>query len=371
VVGSHAINGLSRQHTEILQTSVFPDYARLFPRRFTNKTVGVTPRRWLLGANPQLSALITSAIGDGWGRDLSQLHALEPFADDASFREQWRRVRLARKELLDRWLRSHHRLDIDPEWQLDVQTGPIHEHKRQLLNAMHVLATYHRLLGGEDTPPRTVVFAGKAPPTYHVAKLIIKLIHDIKATLDANPFVAQRLNVVFIPNYNVSSAEMLFPATDLFQHLATNGTEACSTGCMKAIMNGAVLVGSHGAAGGEIREQVGDENIFSFGLAATETSKQPPDAFRNAELNAVLERISVMSGGAFRPLVDMLLAKDRYSVCPEFPSYTQVQLRVAEAWLDKELWTRMSILNTARSGYFSMDRSVSEYARDIWFCTHH
>ncbi|MGZ5473721.1 MAG: glycogen/starch/alpha-glucan phosphorylase, partial [Thermoanaerobaculia bacterium] len=256
----------------------------------------------------------------------------------------------------------------DPESLFDVQIKRMHEYKRQLLNAMHVIALYHRLLEGQECPPRTVIFGGKAAPSYLIAKLIIKLIHDVGTLIRANPFVSQRLSVVFVPNYNVSAAEVLFPATELSEQISTAGTEASGTGCMKAVLNGAVLIGTLDGANIEIREQVGEENLFVFGHTAEEIgSMNPGDHAPSVELDAVIDRIAEMSGGIFGPIVDILRGNDRYFHCADFTSYVETQQRAAEAWADRERWTRMSILNTARSGYFSADRTVAQYAKEIWF----
>ncbi len=367
IVGSHSVNGVARLHTEILTSRIFPEYARLFPKKFNNKTNGITPRRWLLQANPELTGLIDSAIGDKWRADLDGLRELEPCVEDASFRERWQQVQVARKQQLDRWLRRSHQIDVDAASLFDVQIKRLHEYKRQLLNAMHVIALYHRLIAGEDCPPRTVIFGGKAAPSYVLAKLIIKLINDVGAMVRANPFVSQRLNVVFVPNYNVSAAEVLFPATELSEQISTAGTEASGTGCMKAVLNGAVIIGTLDGANIEIREQVGEENLFVFGHTADQIATMSPrEHAPNAELDAVIDRIASMSGGIFKPIVDILRGNDRYFHCADFASYVETQHRAAEAWKDRERWTRMSILNTARSGYFSADRTVAEYAKEIW-----
>ena len=372
IVGSHSVNGVARLHTDILKSRIFPDFDRLFPRKFNNKTNGITPRRWLRQANPELSTLITSAIGDTWPRDLDRLRDLERFADDASFREQWRKVKLTRKEALEKWMRRC-QIQIEPESLFDVQIKRMHEYKRQLLNVLHVIALYHRLLNKQDAVPRTVIFGGKAAPSYFVAKLIIKLIHDVRALVRANPFVAQRLNVAFVPSYDVSAAEVLFPATELSEQISTAGTEASGTGCMKAVLNGGIIIGTLDGANIEIREQVGEANMFVFGntaeeIAALREGKYDSAAIvrDNAELAAVIDRLSSMSGGIFEPLVDNLLHNDRYFLCADFASYVATQQRAAETWTRTDEWTRMSILNTARSGFFSADRTIREYAKEIW-----
>jgi starch phosphorylase len=372
IVGSHSVNGVARLHSDLLKTSLFPEFHAIFPKKFNNKTNGITPRRWLLQSNPELSALITEAIGDGWPRDLDRLRALEPFAEDAAFRERWRAVKRTRKELLARWLRRC-RLDADPASMFDIQIKRMHEYKRQLLNVMHVITLYHRLLAGHDSPPRTVIFGGKAAPSYFIAKMIIKLIHDVAKLVHANPFVAQRLNVVFVPNYDVSAAEVLFPATELSEQISTAGTEASGTGCMKAVLNGGIIIGTLDGANIEIREQVGADNMFVFGHATEEIAELRRSGYdstalihNSAELAAVVDRIRSMSGGIFKPLVDILTSNDRYFHCADFTSYFEAQQRAADVWTRQDDWTRMSILNTARSGWFSADRTIREYAKEIW-----
>ena len=372
IVGSHSVNGVARLHSELLKSKIFPDFHRLFPKKFNNKTNGITPRRWLVQANPQLTSLIDDAIGDGWPSDLDRLRELEPFAEDAAFRERWREVKMRRKELLARWLRRR-RLDIDPASMFDVQIKRMHEYKRQLLNVLHVITLYHRLLAGQDAAPRTVIFGGKAAPSYFIAKLIIKLIHDVADLVRANPFVAQRLNVVFVVNYDVSAAEVLFPATELSEQISTAGTEASGTGCMKAVMNGSPIIGTLDGANIEISEQVGTENMFVFGNTVEQLSVIRERGYdstamirENAELSAVIDRIAQMSGGIFQPVVDILTKNDRYFHCADYASYIEAQQRAADTWTRTEEWTRMSILNTARSGYFSADRTIREYAQEIW-----
>ncbi len=371
IVGSHSVNGVAALHTELLRTRIFPEFNRLFPRKFNNKTNGITPRRWLLQANPELSALITEAIGDRWPAELDRLRDLEKCADDAEFRKRWLAVKRTRKLALEKWLRRC-RADVEVDSLFDVQIKRMHEYKRQLLNVLHVIALYHRLRDGHDCAPRTVIFGGKAAPSYHVAKLIIKLIHDTAKLVRANPYVSQRLNVIFVPNYSVSAAEVLFPATELSEQISTAGTEASGTGNMKAVLNGGVIIGTLDGANIEIREQVGPENMFIFGhttdeIAAMRASYDPAAIVRqNPELSRVIERIGSMSGGIFHPIVDILTKNDRYFHCADFTSYVETHERAAEAWTKKDEWARMSILNTARSGFFSGDRTVSEYARDIW-----
>jgi starch phosphorylase len=372
IVGSHSVNGVARLHTDILKTKLFRDFHHLYPKKFNNKTNGITPRRWLLQANPALSGLLTEFVGQDWPRELDKLRGLERFADDASFRERWQKVKLERKEALAKFLQRC-QIEVDPESIFDIQIKRIHEYKRQLLNVMHVIALYHRLLAGQDLVPRTVIFGGKAAPSYVIAKLIIKLIHDVRTMVCSNPIVAQRLNVVFVPNYDVSAAEVLFPATDLSEQISTAGTEASGTGCMKAVLNGGIIIGTLDGANIEIREQVGDENMFVFGMTTEEVEALRERGYdssaivrSNAELAAVIDRMASMSGGLFKPLVDILLSNDRYFLCADFASYADAQQKAAETWTQTEEWTRKSILNTARGGYFSADRTVRQYAEEIW-----
>ena len=372
IVGSHSVNGVARLHTEILKTRVFPDFHRIFPARFNNKTNGVTPRRWLLKANPEISALITEAIGDGWARDLDRLRQIEALAGDAAFRETWQHARRVRKLRLAEWLHATHRLEIDPDWLFDVQVKRIHEYKRQLLNVLHTIALYHRILDGDDAAvPRCAIFAGKAAPSYVAAKLIIRLVHAVAEMIRKEPSVARRLQVVFIPNYDVSSAELLFPATDLSEQISTAGTEASGTGCMKAVMNGGVIIGTLDGANIEIRDEVGEANIFIFGhnaeeIAAMRAHGWPVQQPISGELQRVINTVAGLDGGRFGSIAQTLLGNDPYFHCADFPSYATTQQRAATAWLHVDEWTLISIANLARSGRFSSDRTVAEYARDIW-----
>lgn len=373
IVGSHSVNGVAALHTEILKSRIFPDFYRLFPKKFNNKTNGITPRRWLLQANPELAAILDDVAGVDWPRDIAALRRLEPLASDAAFCDRWQQMKLQRKQELAKWLRRCHRIDVDPQSLFDVQIKRMHEYKRQLLNVMHVITLYHRLQAGQDCLPRTVIFGGKAAPSYVIAKLIIKLIHDVAAMVRANPYVAQRLNVVFVPNYNVSAAEILFPATELSEQISTAGTEASGTGNMKAVANGAVIIGTLDGANVEIREEVGDENIFIFGNTAEQIASLRERGYdfsatirANAELRAVVDRIAGMSSGLFKPIVDILTTNDRYFHCADYASYIETQEKAAATWKSGAEWTRKSILNTARSGHFSADRTIRDYAKEIW-----
>jgi len=371
IVGSHSVNGVARLHTEILKARVFPDFQKVFPGKFNNKTNGVTPRRWLLQSNPELSEMITEAIGEGWKSDLGELRLLEEYAE-GEFLERWNSIKHARKTKVAAWLRRTYAIDVDPEFLFDVQIKRIHEYKRQLLNALHALALAHRIADGDESiVPRAIIFGGKAAPGYAMAKLIIRLIHSIGAFVRTNSRVAARLNIVFVPNYDVSSAELLFPATELSEQISTAGTEASGTGCMKAVMNGGVIIGTLDGANIEIRDAVGAANMFAFGKTADEIAKLQATGYdprrileSNAELRRVVDRIA--SWGHYGAIVEALTVRDRYFHCLDFASYVETQKRAADAWLQRGEWARRSILNTARSGPFSSDRTVAEYAREIW-----
>jgi len=372
IVGSHSVNGVAALHSEILRTRVFPELHALDPAKFNNKTNGVTQRRWLMGANPELSALIDESIGDIWRRDFDRIRDVERFVEDSAFRDRWRAVKLARKERLAAWLQRVHAIDIDPHSLFDVQIKRLHEYKRQLLNVLHVVALYHRIVDGDaGVVPRTVIFGGKAAPGYFIAKLIIRLIHQVAEMIAADTRAASVLRVVFVPNYDVSSAEVLFPATELSEQISTAGTEASGTGCMKAVMNGGVIIGTHDGANIEIAREVGEDNMLLFGLKADEVAALNASGYRpweiiarEPELRRVIARIATWE--AYAPLVDALSGSDRYFHCADFISYIDAQQRAAELWTHGDDWARMSIRNTARSGWFSADRTVAEYAREIW-----
>jgi starch phosphorylase len=374
VVGSHSVNGVALLHSEIVKNTIFPDFHRFYPRKFNNKTNGVTPRRWLLQCNPELASLITEVAGTEWPRRAVDLRQLEPLAEDAAFRERWAAVKKARKTIVAQWLRKRMTMDVNVESIFDIQIKRIHEYKRQLLNAMHALALYHRLHDDRATiVPRTIIFGGKAAPSYHAAKLIIRLIHDIAGLVQASPRVANYLSVVFVPNYDVSCAELLFPATELSEQISTAGTEASGTGCMKAVMNGGIIIGTLDGANIEIRADVEPENMFVFGKSAEEVnalrhSGYDPRSYIAAdrELGRVIETLRALGGGTYHQLVDSLTGGDRYFLCADFRSYVDTQQRAAQVWLARDQWTKMSIFNTARSGFFSADRTITEYARDIW-----
>ena len=377
IVGSHKVNGVARIHSDILKAGVFRDFHELFPGRFTNKTNGVTPRRWLLKCNPPLAALVTEAIGDRWVTELDDLRRLAPLAGDAAFRERWVAVKMQAKRALAVWLHATSGLAFDPEALLDGQVKRIHEYKRQLLNVLHVLALRDRIRDGETVPPRTVLFGGKAAPGYRMAKLIVKLIHVVADLVARDPAVSRVLKVVFVPNYNVSAAELIFPACELSEQISTAGTEASGTGNMKAALNGAVTIGTLDGANVEIRDEVGADNILIFGhtadgIAALKARGAVPAEFIAASprLQRVLttlsgSELSPTDSELLWPVVDTLLTSDRYFHAADFESYLSAQ-RLAEALHGTDAWTRMSILNVAGMGPFSSDRTVREYAQEIW-----
>jgi starch phosphorylase len=380
VVGSHSVNGVAGLHTELLKADLLRDFNEMWPERFNNKTNGVTPRRWLLAANPQLSAAITARIGEGWMTNLDELAKLLPHAEDAALRSEVRAIKARNKEQLARLIESEHRLDVDRNSIFDVQVKRIHEYKRQLLNVLHVVALYLRIKNDPDLSvvPRTIIFGGKAAPAYTTAKLIIKLINSVADVVNADTQVNHRLKVVFLHNYRVSLAERIFPASDLSEQISTAGKEASGTGNMKFALNGALTIGTLDGANIEIREEVGPENFFLFGLTAAQVQEMQRRGYRprdfyeqNAELKRVLDLI--WSGffepdhpDLFRPLVQSLLDQDTYMLLADFQSYVECQQKVGEAFLDQERWTTMAIRNVAKMGRFSSDRTIREYAAEIW-----
>ena len=379
-VGSHTINGVAALHSELLKKSVLRDFHEMWPRKLRNVTNGVTPRRFVALINPGLSRLINEAIGDGWLRDLEKLRELEPLAEDSAFRAKWRLVKLENKEALALEIEERAGVVVEPESLFDIQVKRIHEYKRQHLNVLHAITLYRRLKANPDLdlPPRTLIFAGKAAPGYVMAKLIIKLIHSVAAVVNVDPDVRGRLRVAFLPDYNVKNCRRIFPAADLSEQISTAGKEASGTGNLKFALNGALTIGTLDGANVEIREAVGAEHFFLFGLAVEEVQGLRAAGYRpgeyaeaDPELRGVLEAIASgeLSGGdreVFRPLVDDLLHHDPFLVLADYRAYVDAQAEVERAWRDDERWTRASILNTARSGRFSSDRSIYEYCRDIW-----
>lgn len=378
--GSHAINGVAALHTELLKRDVLSDFYKLWPEKFSNKTNGVTPRRWMVLSNPRLTALITEAIGASWITDLKQLKKLEPLAHDANFRTRWREIKRANKRDFATFVQKQTGATIDPESLFDVQVKRFHEYKRQHLNILHVIGLYHRMKSDArfEFAPRTFIFGGKAAPGYHMAKLIIKLINAVAEVVNRDAAVRDRIKVIFLPNFNVSIGQRVYPAADLSEQISTAGKEASGTGNMKFAMNGALTIGTLDGANIEIRDEAGAENFFLFGLNTEEIAAlkrqgyRPQDYYEsNLELREV---ISMVRSGAFsrgdldlfRPLMDTLLGGDPYMVLADYQSYADCHTGVSEAYADQEQWTRMSILNSARSGQFSSDRTIREYCESIW-----
>ncbi|MBI5640299.1 MAG: glycogen/starch/alpha-glucan phosphorylase [Nitrospirae bacterium] len=380
VVGSHAVNGVSRLHTEILKDTVFQSFYVMTPEKFHNVTNGITPRRWLLHANPGLSGLITEAIGEGWQKELEQLRRLEPLADDSGFRSRFSSIKRNNKDALKAYLNRNTRITFSPEFLLDCQAKRLHEYKRQVLNLLHVITMYNRIREGRVEglfTPRTVLFSGKSAPGYFICKLIIKLIHNIGAVIAADPVVGKVLEVVFVPNYGVTIAQRIMPAAELSEQISTAGYEASGTGNMKFTLNGALTIGTLDGANVEIREEVGKENFFLFGLTEEEimqkrSSYQPRYYYEtNAELRQAVDQISAGyfsrdNPPLFHPIVNSLLENDRFFVLADYSSYIRCQEEVSAAYQDTERWTKMAILNVARAGKFSSDRSIHEYAVKIW-----
>ena len=379
-VGSHDINGVAALHTELLKEDVLSDFHALWPAKFSNKTNGVTPRRWMVLSNPKLAALISDAIGDGWITDLDELRKLEPFVDDSGFRAKWREIKRFNKSELASFAEKRTGMPLDPESLFDVQVKRIHEYKRQHLNILHVIALYNRMKADSsfDPVPRTFIFGGKAAPGYHMAKLIIKLINAVSDVLNRDETVRNRLKVVFLPNFNVTSGQRIYPAAELSEQISTAGKEASGTGNMKFCMNGALTIGTFDGANIEILEEVGEENFFLFGLKTEEIAAVKAQGYRpsefydnNPELREVIDlvRKGFFSRGdadLFRSLIDTLVWSDPFMVMADFQFYSECQARVNENYKDQDSWTRKSILNTARSGRFSSDRTIREYCREIW-----
>lgn len=379
IVGSHKVNGVAAIHTQLMRQTIFADFDRLYPGKIVNMTNGITPRRWLNQANTQLAELINARIGKSWLKDMSQLKALIPLVEDASFRAQYAAIKRANKQRLVGLIKHKLGLDVNVDSLFDVQIKRIHEYKRQLLNVLHIVTLYNRIRRGGDCVPRTVIFGGKAAPGYAVAKLIIKLINDVADVVNNDPQVAGRLKVVFIPNYDVSTAEIIVPAADLSEQISTAGTEASGTGNMKLALNGALTIGTLDGANIEIGEEVGWENIFIFGLttdqvAETQARGHQPGAYYegNPELREVLDMIgsgffSPSEPARFKPIIDNLLHHgDKYLLLADYASYIACQAEVDAAYRDQGTWVRKSILNVANMGKFSSDRTIAQYAREIW-----
>ena len=379
-VGSHAINGVAALHTELLKQELLRDFSELWPQKFSNKTNGVSPRRWLLLSNPRLSYLITQKIGKNWIAHLEELKQLEALAEDADFRARWYQVKQDNKRDLAAYIEQQHGIEVDVDSLFDIQVKRIHEYKRQLLNVLHIITLYNRLKRNPNLEllPRTFIFGGKAAPGYAMAKLIIKLIHSVAEVVNNDPDVRGRLTVVFLLDFNVSLGQMVYPAADLSEQISTAGKEASGTGNMKFAINGALTIGTLDGANVEIREAVGAENFFQFGLTAEEVSRlkirgyYPWEIYNaNTELREVIHRLaagdfSPQEPHLFQPLIDSLLHRDEYMVLADYQAYIDCQEQVSQAYQDRENWTRMSILNAARTGKFSSDRTIGEYAAEIW-----
>jgi starch phosphorylase len=383
IVGTHSTNGVAQIHSDLLRTRVVTDFADLFPERFNNKTNGVTPRRWLLLANPDLSALITEAIGDGWVTDLSQLRRLLPLADDVAFRGRFRKAKQAAKERFAAWLKAATGQVVDPNTLFDSQIKRIHEYKRQLLNVLHIIVLSNRLRANPrlKVPPRTFFFAGKAAPAYRLAKLIIKLINNVGRVIDEDPSIQGRIKVVFVPNYNVTLAERLIPASDVSEQISTAGYEASGTGNMKFMMNGALTVGTRDGATIEMAEEAGEDNFFLFGLTAEQVMNSrswysPRWHYENEpETRDALDLIfkdhfSCDEPGIFAPIRETLLERGDYFMhLADLTSYAQAQHQLGELYAHPDAWAHKAVLNVACSGKFSSDRTIAEYAARIWNAT--
>ncbi len=377
-IGSHAINGVSKLHSELLKKSLLKDFYTLWPERFSNITNGVTPRRFVLVANPHLSQLINAKIGHNWLKNLYELKGLEKHLNDQTFLKQWSQVKYQNKQQLAQIILERTGEIVDPQSIFDVQAKRIHEYKRQHLNILYVIAMYHRLKNqiNVDFTPRTVIFAGKAAPGYYHAKLIIKLINQVAKQINHDPAIKNRLKVVFLPNYNVQLAQKIYPAADLSEQISTAGLEASGTGNMKFALNGALTIGTLDGANVEMLEAVGKENFFLFGLHTKEVLELKPHyrpieyINRNPELKASLELLKspffIGDPEIFKPLLENIINHDPYLVCADFESYLKTQDQIARSYLNKKTWVQKSILNVARMGKFSSDRAIQEYCEDIW-----
>ena len=380
IVGSHSTNGVAAIHSELLRTTTVKDLAEMFPERFNNKTNGVTPRRWLLLANPALAGTITEAIGDGWISDLDQLSELKPLAGDKGFRDAFLKAKHQAKSQFADWLKSTTGQTVDPDTIFDCQVKRIHEYKRQLLNALRIVVLYNRLRKNPnlDMAPRTFFFAGKAAPAYHLAKLIIKFINNLAGTIDGDPAVQGRLKVMFLPDYRVSLAERLIPASDVSNQISTAGYEASGTGNMKFMMNGALTIGTRDGATIEMAQEAGEDNFFLFGLTAEQVANSrgwynPYWHYENEpETREALDMIvsnyfSRYEPGVFTQLYDTLLTfGDHYMHLADLKSYLEADQQLCELYADPDGWAYKAILNVAGSGKFSSDRTIAEYASDIW-----
>ncbi|MFQ3617501.1 MAG: glycogen/starch/alpha-glucan phosphorylase [Cyanobacteriota bacterium] len=379
-VGSHTVNGVAALHTELVKQELMHDFYEMFPEKFQNKTNGITPRRWLLISNPMLSSLITEKIGDGWITHLDDLRRLEEFVHHADFQQRWRDIKQFNKQRLADHILRNNGIEVSPHSLFDVQIKRIHEYKRQLLNVLHVITLYHRIKAnpGIDLLPRTVIFGGKAAPGYFMAKMVVKLINSVADMVNHDPDVGDRLKVIFLANYGVTLGEISYPAADLSEQISTAGKEASGTGNMKFALNGALTIGTLDGANVEIREEVGAENFFLFGLTASEVLEMKAKGYNpqhfyqgDEELRQVVDSIrsgyfSPKEPDLFRAIVDALMHGDEYMLMADYRAYVDCQDHVSQVYRNQDEWTRMSILNVARMGKFSSDRTIREYCNDIW-----
>jgi len=381
IVGSHKVNGVAKLHTELMKSTIFTDFNRFYPGKLINITNGITPRRWLYHTNRNLASLISAHTGRSWIMDLAQLEKLTPLADDPDFHMEFHAVKLANKQRLADYVRDNVNIEIDVHSLFDVQVKRFHEYKRQLLNVLHVITLYNRIRANPAAPrvPRTVIIGGKAAPSYYLAKLIIKLIHDVADIVNNDPAVSNKLKLVFVPNYDVTVAGYIIPAADLSQQISTAGTEASGTGNMKLALNGALTIGTLDGANIEIGEKVGEENIFIFGRTAEEIAAlnangyNPWDYYHgNTELKQALDMIqhgyfSLDEPSRYQPIFDILTHQgDRYFLLADYTAYVACQEQVDALYLNQPEWIRKTILNVARMGHFSSDRTIRQYAEDIW-----
>jgi starch phosphorylase len=380
IIGSHAINGVAAIHSEIIKRDTFKAFYELWPEKFQNKTNGVTPRRWMVLCNPGLSDLIAEKIGDSWVKKLQHLRQLEPFATDKNFLYRLQKIKQENKMKLAQFVQQEYNITVDPTSMYDIHVKRIHEYKRQLLNILHVITMYNRLKKNPNMQfvPRTIFIGGKAAPGYHIAKLIIKLFNNVGRQINSDPIIGRRLKCVFLENYRVSLAEKIIPACDLSEQISTAGTEASGTGNMKFQMNGGLTIGTLDGANVEMREEMGDENIFIFGLTVEEVEAlkargyNPADYYNNnPELKQCLDQIhngyfSPEDPNMFKELSNNLYNGDRYLLCADYAAYIKSQERVSQMYTNQDAWLRMSLLNIAASGKFSSDRTIEDYARDIW-----
>ncbi len=378
-IGSYAINGVSQLHSELLKKEVLKDFHDIWPTKFSNKTNGVTPRRFLLLINPTLAELITETIGDKWLKNLYELRELEKYANDGSFVTKWQAIKLENKQRLATFVAKTMGIKINPHSLFDIQAKRIHEYKRQHLNLLHAITLYNRIRNNpsEEFTPRTIIFSGKAAPGYHKAKLIIKLINDVAHIINSDRQVKDRLKIIFLPNYSVKNARWVYPAADLSEQISTAGKEASGTGNMKFAMNGALTIGTLDGANVEMLEEVGKENFLLFGLTTEQVAALKAESYspwdyinHDGELKAAIDLISSQhfneTPEIFKPLIDSIIYHDEFLVCADFRSYVNCQQYAATLYEDKEHWAKISILNTARMGKFSSDRAIMEYCNDIW-----